>query len=67
MSGWSGEDNNVPEATSVAKSISEIVGEASSVGKSRVTVYQALKQLICAKCGELHGAWTDGTSASLHQ
>ena len=35
-----------------AKGISEIVGQAESVGKSRVTVYRALRMLICAmKCG----------------
>lgn len=36
----------------MAKGISEIVGEALSAGKSRVTVYRALKQLSCASCGE---------------
>jgi Fe2+ or Zn2+ uptake regulation protein len=36
----------------MAKGISEIVGEASCVGKSRVTIYRALKILICAKCSE---------------
>lgn len=34
------------------KGISEIVGLAESAGKSRVTVYRALKQLFCAACGE---------------
>ncbi len=33
------------------KSISEIVGTADSVGKSSVTVYRALRQLLCARCG----------------
>lgn len=33
------------------KGISEIVGEASGVRDSRVTVYRALKQLFCAACG----------------
>lgn len=32
--------------------ISEIVGEANGVGKSRVTIYRALKELLCAACGE---------------
>lgn len=33
------------------KGISEIVGEAFGAGDSRVTVYRALRQLICAACG----------------
>lgn len=33
------------------KSISEIVGTADSLGKSRVTVYRALRLLFCARCG----------------
>lgn len=33
------------------KSISEIVGTADSVGKSSVTVYRALRTLLCARCG----------------
>ncbi len=33
------------------KSISEIVGTADSVGKSGVTVYRALRLLLCARCG----------------
>jgi hypothetical protein len=37
----------------MAKGISEIVGAAFSIGRSRMTVYRALKILICAKCGEL--------------
>lgn len=36
----------------MAKGISEIVGETFGTGKSRVTVYRALKQLLCAACGE---------------
>lgn len=36
----------------MAKSISEIVGKAESVGKSRMTVYRALKPLVCAACSE---------------
>lgn len=39
-------------ATDMTKGISEIVGEAYGTGKSRVTVYRALKQLLCAACGE---------------
>ena len=35
----------------MAKGISEIVGEAFGAGGSRVTVYRALRQLICAACG----------------
>ena len=33
------------------KSISEIAGIADSLGKSSVTVYRALRQLLCARCG----------------
>lgn len=33
------------------KGISEIVGEALGAGDARVTVYRALRQLICAACG----------------
>ena len=36
----------------MAKAISEIVDLAASAGKSRVTVYHALKILLCAACGE---------------
>src|SRR5687767_1566399 len=35
------------------KGISEIVGLAECVGKSSVTVYRALRSLMCAKCGAL--------------
>lgn len=35
----------------MAKGISEIAGEAFGAGDSRVTVYRALRQLICAACG----------------
>ena len=40
------------KATAVAKGISEIAGDAFSAGKSRVTIYRALKQLLCAVCDE---------------
>lgn len=33
------------------KSISEIAGLADSVGRSSVTVYRALRLLLCARCG----------------
>jgi hypothetical protein len=36
----------------MAKGISEIVGLAESVGKSRVMVYRALKILLCTRCSE---------------
>lgn len=36
----------------MAKGISEIAGEAFGAGGVRVTVYRALKVLICARCGE---------------
>lgn len=32
--------------------ISEIVGEAHGTGQSKVTIYRALKELLCAACGE---------------
>lgn len=32
--------------------ISEIVGKAFGTGQSRVTIYRALKELLCAACGE---------------
>jgi hypothetical protein len=32
--------------------ISEIVGEAFGTGQSTVTIYRALKELLCAACGE---------------
>lgn len=35
----------------MANGISEIVGEAFGAGGVRVTVYRALRQLICAACG----------------
>src|SRR5438045_1924915 len=38
--------------TSMAKGISEIVGLAEGAGESRVTVYRALKILLCARCSE---------------
>ena len=36
----------------MAKGISEIAGETSGAGGAKVTVYRALKVLICARCGE---------------
>lgn len=36
----------------MAKGVSEIAGEADGPGGSVVTVYRALKQLLCAPCGE---------------
>ena len=36
--------------TAMAKGISEVVGEAFGAGESRVTVYRALRMLICARC-----------------
>ena len=38
--------------TGMAKGISEIAGLGEGVGEPRVTVYRALKVLICARCGE---------------
>jgi hypothetical protein len=35
----------------MAKGISEIVGEVDGADGSRVTVYRALRQLLCAACG----------------
>ena len=35
----------------MAKGISEIVAEAFGAGDAKVTVYRALRQLICAACG----------------
>ncbi len=35
----------------VKKGISEIVGTADSLGKSGVTVYRALRLVLCARCG----------------
>ena len=48
------------------KGISEIVGLAESAGKSRVTVYRALRQLFCAACGEIIGEGVLFTRRSLH-
>jgi RNase P subunit RPR2 len=39
-------------AVAMAKGISEIAGEASGIGESRVAVYRALRALICARCAE---------------
>jgi RNase P subunit RPR2 len=36
----------------MAKGISEIAGEAPGVGELRVTIYRALRALICARCAE---------------
>jgi RNase P subunit RPR2 len=33
------------------RAISEIVVQAEQVGKSSVTVYRALRQLLCERCG----------------
>ena len=51
--------------TAMAKGISEIVGEASGAGDSRVTVYRALRQIICAACGETIGEGVLYTRRSL--
>ena len=40
------------KSNSMAKGVSEIVGKAGGAGKSSVTVYRALKRLLCAPCGE---------------
>jgi RNase P subunit RPR2 len=50
----------------MVKGISEIVGEALSAGKSRVTIYRALKQLLCAACGETISEGALFTRRSLH-
>ena len=50
----------------MAKAISEIAGLAEEVGKSRVIVYRALKQLLCAKCGEVISEGTLFTRRSLY-
>ena len=52
--------------TAMAKGISEIVGEASGAGDSRVTVYRALRQIICAACGETIGEGVLFTRRSLY-
>lgn len=51
----------------MAKGISEIVGEASGAGDSRVTVYRALRQIICAACGETIGEGVLFTRRSLYE
>ena len=53
-------------ASDMTKGISEIAGMAESVGKSRVTVYRALKQLLCAACGEAISEGTLFTRRSLY-
>jgi hypothetical protein len=50
----------------MAKGISEIVGLADGMGKSRVTVYRALKILMCAACGETIGEGVLFTRRSLY-
>ncbi|HEX8475558.1 MAG TPA: hypothetical protein VF666_16135 [Pyrinomonadaceae bacterium] len=35
----------------MTRSISEIVGEAVGANDARVTIYRALRQLLCARCG----------------
>ena len=40
----------------MAQGVSEIVGRADGPGGSGVTVYRALKPLLCAPCGEPIGA-----------
>src|SRR5437762_6896160 len=50
----------------MAKGISEIVGLAEGVGESRVTVYRALKILLCARCSETIGEGELFTRRSLN-
>jgi hypothetical protein len=47
------------------KGISEIVGTGEGAGRSCVTVYRALRQLICAPCGGMINEGTLFTRRSL--
>jgi RNase P subunit RPR2 len=46
------------EEMKMNRSISEIVGTAEGANGARVTIYRALRQLLCARCG---AAMTEGT------
>jgi hypothetical protein len=50
----------------MTKGISEVVGTGEGADKSSVTVYRALRQLICAPCGGMIAEGTLFTRRSFH-